>query len=235
MATDRRKFLSLLALGVPASTSAMPKGWPFPIQHGTDENVFPLDVVSGVSKLIEECYGNIRVVRQSSSDSPAGKIRWSVEIEEPDESSKTILDRHPSVLLVYGRSLQVLYGIRLEQAGCRVTYAFDNDEAMRLYQERGPYDLVLTDLVHLRELCNRVRERKPEQAIALVESGSATNIRFHYKIPVLREGPRHEQLVRLVESAIKPRVRVLLVIAEPGGPSKIMSGCGISSRRFQTS
>ena len=45
MATDRRKFLSLLALGVPASTSAMRKGLPFPIQHGIDENVIPMDVV----------------------------------------------------------------------------------------------------------------------------------------------------------------------------------------------
>ena len=43
MATDRRKFLSLLALGVPASTSAMRKGLPFPIQHGIDENVIPMD------------------------------------------------------------------------------------------------------------------------------------------------------------------------------------------------
>ena len=43
MATDRRKFLSLLALGIPASTSALHKGSPFPIQHGIEENVIPID------------------------------------------------------------------------------------------------------------------------------------------------------------------------------------------------
>ena len=43
MSTDRRKFISLLALGIPASTSAMRKGLPCPIQDGIDENVIKQD------------------------------------------------------------------------------------------------------------------------------------------------------------------------------------------------
>jgi FixJ family two-component response regulator len=43
MATDRRKFISLLALGVPASAGAMRKGLPFPIQDGIDEKVIEQD------------------------------------------------------------------------------------------------------------------------------------------------------------------------------------------------
>jgi CheY-like chemotaxis protein len=117
--------------------------------------------------------------------------------------------------LVFGRSLQNLYGISLEQAGCRVDSALDNDEAMGLYRTHGPYDLVLTDLIHLRDLFSRIRKANPEQAFAVVGSCSASTIRFQYKIPVLREGPRQQELIRLVESAIKPQVRVLLVIANP--------------------
>jgi hypothetical protein len=69
---------------------------------------------------------------------------------------------------------------------------------MELYCEDGPYDIVLTDLFHSIGLLNRNRERNPEQAYAMVGSCGATYIRFHDKIPVLRNGVRQRRLVGLV-------------------------------------
>jgi CheY-like chemotaxis protein len=222
MAANRRRFLALMALGVPATTSAMRQGSPSTIldnKSDREEPVMPLDLVSGVRERLWDVFCKddvyMRVIRHAPSDCPPGKIRWAIEVEEPDGSSKSILDRHPRVLLVYGKSLRVLYGICLEQAGCRVESAPDNDAAMRLYREHGPYDIVLTDVPHFRDLLSRIRERNPEQAFAIVGACGATGIRFRHKIPILREGFRQEQLVRLVESAIKPRVRVLFVVGDP--------------------
>src|ERR1700745_4138484 len=90
---------------------------------------------------------------------------------------------------------------------------------MQLYRERGPYDIVLTYVVHYRRLLNSIREKNPKQAFAIVGSCGATGIRFDHKIPVLRHGDLgmqqgilQTQLQRLVESAIKPKLKVLLVV-----------------------
>lgn len=188
----------------------------------------PLDLFSGLKErlwgLSMEDRVPIQVMRRAPGDCRPGKVRWAIEIAELDTSSNTILDRHPCVLLVIGRSLQTLYGISLEQAGCKVDSALDNDEAMLRYQAHGPYDIVLTDLIHLRDLFSRIRKANPEQALAVVGACSATTVRFHDKVPVLREGPRQRQLVRLVESAIKPRVRILAVIAEPNSDGPYFRG-----------
>jgi CheY-like chemotaxis protein len=119
---------------------------------------------------------------------------------------------HPTVLLVScSKSLQTLYTICLEQAGCKVESAWRDDAVMRRYHEHGPYDLVLIHFFRFRDLSDRIRERNPEQPIAIVGPCNALSVRFHHKVPVLREGFRQDKLVRLVESAIKPRVRILLV------------------------
>jgi hypothetical protein len=39
---------------------------------------------------------------------------------------------------------------------------------MRLYREHGPYDVVLTDVIHFRELLTSIRESNPMQAFAIV-------------------------------------------------------------------
>ena len=179
-----------------------------------------LDLVEGVRDFLFDLLiadeVSIQVTRVLPKDCPSGKIRWAIQIEEPDKRSKSIPDRHPRVLQVYDESLQVLYGICLEQAGCEVESAPDNDAAMRLYCESGHYDVVLTDLIHFGELFNRIHEKNSEQRIALVGSCGATALRLRYKIPVLRGGFRRPELVRLVESAIKPEVRILLVAGECG-------------------
>jgi CheY-like chemotaxis protein len=136
-------------------------------------------------------------------------------MEESDGRSESILGTHPTVLLVScSKSLQTLYAICLEQAGCKVESAWRNDAVMRLYREHGPYDLVLTHFFRFRDLSDRIREGNPGQAIAIVGACSAKSVRLHHKVPVLREGFRQEQLVSLVESAIKPRARILLVAGD---------------------
>jgi hypothetical protein len=53
MATDRRKFLALMALGVPPTTSAMSQGWPSTIQNNKSEGErwsIPRDLFSGLKE-----------------------------------------------------------------------------------------------------------------------------------------------------------------------------------------
>jgi len=226
MATDRRKFLALMALGVPATTHAMRQGSTPAIQgkvlieeDDKYESAFLMDLVPGVRQHLWDaflrCNVSMRVVRHTPGDCPPGKIRWAIEMEESDGKSESILKKNPTVLLVYGsKSLQALYAICLEQAGCKVESASRKDAVMRLYREHGPYDLVLTHFFWFRELSESIYERNPGQAIAILGACSARSVRMHYKVPVLREGFRQQKLVTLVESAIKPRARILLVAGE---------------------
>ena len=223
MATDRRKFLSLMALGVPAAAHAIRQD-PAPAspakalieEDGNYESAFLMDLVPSVRQHLWDaflrCNVSMRVVRHTPSDCPPGKTRWAIEVEEADGSAESVLGRHPKVLLVScSKSLQALYTISLEQAGCKVESAWEDDAVMRLYRQHGPYDLVLTHFFRFRDLSKRIRERNPEQAIAILGACSAGSVRMRYKVPVLREGFRQEKLVSLVESAIKPRARILLV------------------------
>ena len=225
MATDRRKFLALMALGVPGTATVIRQG-PSTIpgrvlnleESENERGPTRLDLVSGLKERLGDISFeddvSIRVIRRAPSDCPPGRIRWAIAVEEADGSSRCIMDRHPRVLLVYGKSLRALYSLCLEQAGCRVESAPDNNSAVRLYREHGPYDLVVTHLFDFRELSKRIRERNPEQAIAIVGACCAMSVRMHHKIPVLREGFRQQQLVSLVESAIKPRARILVVAGD---------------------
>ena len=237
MATDRRKFLSLMALGVPATAHAIRQD-PAPAspakalieEDSNYESAFLMDLVHSVRQHLWDaflrCNVSMRVVRHTPSDCPPGKTRWAIEVEEADGSAESILGRHPKVLLVScSKSLQALYTISLEQAGCKVESAWEDDAVMRLYRQHGPYDLVLTHFFRFRDLSKRIRERNPEQAIAILGACSAGSVRMRYKVPVLREGFRQQTLVSLVESAIKPRTRILLVAGEYSGVSDFILNC----------
>src|SRR5438045_998549 len=145
MATDRRKFLTLMALGFPATTNAMRLRPPSTIQETESELDWHwgrLDLVTCARErlwdlLMESRDVSIKVVRRAPRDCPSGKVRWAIEVEEPDKSSGSILNGHPRVMLVYGRSLEALYRVCLEQAGCSVESAPDANSAMRPYQEHG--------------------------------------------------------------------------------------------------
>lgn len=234
MATDRRKFLPLLVLGVPAAARALTQGSTpatpgrvFIEEDGKYEDTFLMELVPSVRQRLWDaflrCNVSMRAVRHTASDCPPGKIRWAIEVEEADGSAESILGRHPKVLLVScSESLHTLYTICLEQAGCKVESAWEDDAVMRLYRQHGPYDLVLTHFFRFRDLSRRIIERNPGQAIAILGACSAGSVRMHYKVPVLREGFRQQKLASLVESAIKPQTRILLIAGEHSSLSEFV-------------
>jgi CheY-like chemotaxis protein len=67
------------------------------------------------------------------------------------------------------------------------------------------------------EVVSRIRERNPKQAIAVVAvyESRAQSIRHRFKIPMLPIPFPRTQLVKLVESVTKPKLRMLLVAGDP--------------------
>ncbi len=120
------------------------------------------------------------------------------------------------------KGLQEVFGRMLAEIGWQIEPAFDGNEALRMYRKRGPYDLVLTDIVHPGpngiEVVKRIRERNPQQAIAVVAAFPMTmlqRVSYRFKIPVLPLPCRLVQLAKLVESATKPQLRILMVAGDP--------------------
>ncbi len=117
--------------------------------------------------------------------------------------------------------LQEIFATYLSETGWQIEPALNGDEAMRFYRKRGHYDLVLTDIQHPGadgiEIVKRIREANPSQAIAVVSAcaAEAQSIRHRFKIPMLPTPSAREQLVKLVESAIKPQLKMLLVAGDP--------------------
>jgi hypothetical protein len=105
--------------------------------------------------------------------------------------------------------LQELYSMYLEQSGCKVELVSGVEAAMQQYC-KSSYDVVLFTDLECMALVGLIRDRSPEQAIALVGTCGATGCRFKYRIPILRVPFVRRQLSRLVESAVKPQVRILL-------------------------
>jgi len=108
----------------------------------------------------------------------------------------------------------------LPKPGWQIDPALNGDDALGFYRKRGPYDLVLTDIQHPGtdgiKVVKRIRKRNPSQAIAVVSgfAADAQSIRHRFKIPML-SFPNKQQFVRLVESATKPQLRLLLVAGDP--------------------
>jgi len=116
--------------------------------------------------------------------------------------------------------LQEIFASFLVETGWQTEAALDGNEAQRMYRKRGPYDLVLTDIIHPGpdgiEVVKRIRETNPGQAIAIVAAvPPAQSIRHRFKIPVLPIPFERHQLVKLVESFTKPAVRILIVAGDP--------------------
>jgi len=81
----------------------------------------------------------------------------------------------------------------LAKAGFELEFAVDGDDALTRYRRNGPYDLVLTDLVHPgldgAELVRTIRHENPTQAIAVLTaapklSDSEREIFTMFDIPV---------------------------------------------------
>jgi CheY-like chemotaxis protein len=159
-----------------------------------------------------------QVIRCSSSHCGSETTRWAIEIEEPDARPSSTPTREARVLLVSTvRDLEPLYSMYLTQAGCKVDSVLESDAEMKLFYNDDPYDVVLLTDIGCVRLIKLIREKNPKQPIALVGTCGATACRFHYKIPILRIPFRKQALVRIVESAIKPEAKILLVAHENCG------------------
>jgi len=102
-------------------------------------------------------------------------------------------------------SLRKMMIALLTKAGHEIEAAADGDTAMRLYCENGPYDLVLSDVLHPgiggTELVERIRERNPAQAVAFI-SGILGIVELEHrpKVPVLATPFRRQQLLDFIEA-----------------------------------
>jgi CheY-like chemotaxis protein len=119
-------------------------------------------------------------------------------------------------------TIQEIIAAMLAETGWQIEPALDGNEALRMYRKCGPYDLVLTDIAHPGpdgiEVVKRIRERNPQQATAVVAAiwgKTQSLVRHRFKIPVLPIPFERQQLVKLVESATKPQLRILMVVGDP--------------------
>lgn len=119
-------------------------------------------------------------------------------------------------------TMQEIFAAMIAETGWQIEPALDGNEALRMYRKCGPYDLVLTDIMHPGpdgiEVVKRIRKRNPQQAIAVVAAFSMSILQpigHRFKIPVLPLPFERQQLVKLVESVTKPRLRILMVAGDP--------------------
>jgi|SRR5690242_9201245 CheY-like chemotaxis protein len=101
------------------------------------------------------------------------------------------------VLLVNDEpGIQEVFGSMLVAAGHQIEPALDGGEAFQIYCDRGPFDLVLTDLEHPGlngfELASRIWKKDPKQSVGFVTA-----------YPVLRLPCDRDQFLEFVES-LKP-------------------------------
>jgi len=95
-------------------------------------------------------------------------------------------------------------------AGFDLNFATNGDEALRCYAKRGPYDVVLTDIVHPGldglALSKAIRRKNPRQPIAIFTGGmsdSAVRSFQRLNIPVLlKPHADWQELSRLLKAAM---------------------------------
>jgi DNA-binding NtrC family response regulator len=73
-------------------------------------------------------------------------------------------------------SMRLLMAVWVAKAaGFDLNFATNGDEALRCYAKHGPYDVVLTDIVHPGlnglALSKAIRRKNPKQAIAVFTAG----------------------------------------------------------------
>jgi len=106
--------------------------------------------------------------------------------------------------------IQFLVAVWLAKAGgFDLNFAANGDDALRLYAERGPYDVVLTDFVHPGpnglELAKALRQKNPKQDVAMFTGGmpvSAVRSCGRLKIPVLWKPCDEQALPRLLNDVM---------------------------------
>jgi len=102
-------------------------------------------------------------------------------------------------------SLRKMMIALLAEAGHEIEAAADGDTALRLYCESGPYDLVVSDVLHPGingiDLVERIRGRNPAQAVAFVSGIMGTvELEHRLKVPILPTPFRRQQLLDFIEA-----------------------------------
>ena len=93
----------------------------------------------------------------------------------------------------------------LTKAGQEIEAVGDGDTALHLYCESGPYDLVVSDVLHPGingiDLVERIRGRNPAQAVAFVSGIMGTvELEHRPKVPILPTPFRRQQLLDFIEA-----------------------------------
>jgi DNA-binding NtrC family response regulator len=113
-----------------------------------------------------------------------------------------------SLLLVNDEeTVQQVLAAMLAGTHWQIEPAFNGEQALRLYDDRGPYDLVITDIDHPGpdgvEVVTLVRKANPGQAVAIVSAYSSQSPAIRcLNVPVLAIPFEREQFVEFVESCI---------------------------------
>jgi len=98
----------------------------------------------------------------------------------------------------------------LAKGGFELEFVFDGETALKHYLQRGPYDLVLTDIYHPGvdgvELARAIRRENPTQALAVFSAAITINppieALWQMGIPVCDKLDTRGALLQLVEDAI---------------------------------
>ena len=136
-------------------------------------------------------------------------------VVDDDLDTKDLQDLFTARLTVAGRVVngdeeawrKMVRG-RLTQAGFELDFVVDGDEALARFRQKGPYDLVLTDLYHPGldgiSLAWAVRRENPTQAIAVFTvcgPDSCLEACWKLSIPVGYKLDEWQALSRLVKDA----------------------------------
>ena|SRR5215471_14643963 len=85
----------------------------------------------------------------------------------------------------------------LQQAGCIVTIATDGDAALTTFEKDGPFDVVLTDILHpglgVTGLIQSIWKINPKQQIGIITG-----------FPILSKPFTKDQLLNFVDKLVKP-------------------------------
>lgn len=98
----------------------------------------------------------------------------------------------------------------LIRAGWEVALAGNDDDALKQYRKHGPFDVVLTDIMHPGvgglELCEIIRKRNAKQAIVVLTAAASKECarQFeHLNIPVAPKPIDRQDLIDLISQSVK--------------------------------
>jgi CheY-like chemotaxis protein len=119
------------------------------------------------------------------------------QASEGSESADTM-----RILLVNDESvIREIFGAMISHAGHELEFASDGNEALKKYRDCGPYDLVLTDLLHPGpdglEILRIIQQQNPSQRAGIM---TAVQAELPVTVPLLRIPCEREALIAFVSN-----------------------------------